>query len=281
MSPTAAADAAGQSPDLRRGGGAVDAVSAAVVLLGLLVVLAMVSAWHITQGTSGIGVRDLIAVMTGTDSRAEAGPSARDILLGSRLPRVGAGILVGIALGVAGALFQSLARNPLASPDTLAVTGGSYFAVTVVTAFGIALPVWASGGVAFVAGLAAPPPVPGPPGGRAAPPTRPAPPGPPPPLPRQPGPPPLRLPSPGAPRRRRGLGARRADPFDPGHRDPAGRRPHRHRGDSGRTDRLRRALLPGHRPPAVPAGSRAGQACRAYSGHGDHRRDHRHRRRCT
>src|SRR5699024_12032251 len=68
---------------------------------------------------------------------------------------LGAGILVGIALGVAGALFQPLARNPLASPDTLAVTGGSYFAVTVVTAFGIALPVWATGGVAFVGGLAA------------------------------------------------------------------------------------------------------------------------------
>ena len=155
MSPTAAADADRRSPDLRRGGEVFGAVSAAVVLLGLLVILALVSAWHITQGTSAIGVRDLLAAVTGTASPAEAGPSARDILLGSRLPRVGAGILVGIALGVAGALFQSLARNPLASPDTLAVTGGSYFAVTVVTAFGIALPIWASGGVAFVGGLAA------------------------------------------------------------------------------------------------------------------------------
>ena len=155
MSPTAAADADRRSPDLRRGGEVFGAVSAAVVLLGLLVILALVSVWHITQGTSAIGVRDLLAAVTGTASPAEAGPSARDILLGSRLPRVGAGILVGIALGVAGALFQSLARNPLASPDTLAVTGGSYFAVTVVTAFGIALPIWASGGVAFVGGLAA------------------------------------------------------------------------------------------------------------------------------
>ena len=155
MSPTAAAGADRRSPDLRRGGEFIGAVSAAVVLLGLLVILALVSVWHITQGTSAIGVRDLLAAVTGTASPAEAGPSARDILLGSRLPRVAAGILVGIALGVAGALFQSLARNPLASPDTLAVTGGSYFAVTVVTAFGIALPIWATGGVAFVGGLAA------------------------------------------------------------------------------------------------------------------------------
>ncbi len=136
--------------------GALGALSATGVLLGLALVLAPLSAWHITQGTSGIGFRELFAALTGTaSSPAEVGPSARDILIGSRLPRVGAGILVGVALGVAGALFQSLARNPLASPDTLAVTGGSYFAVTVVTAFGLAIPVWASGGVAFVGGLAA------------------------------------------------------------------------------------------------------------------------------
>ena len=138
-----------------RGRGVVGALSTTAALLGLVVLLVIASAWHITQGTSGIGVRELFSAVTGTLSPAEDGPSARDILLGSRLPRVGAGILVGIALGVAGALFQSLARNPLASPDTLAVTGGAYFAVTVVTAFGIAIPIWASGGVAFLGGLLA------------------------------------------------------------------------------------------------------------------------------
>lgn len=138
-----------------RGRGVVGALSTTAALLGLVVLLVIASAWHITQGTSGIGVRELFSAVTGTLSPAEDGPSARDILLGSRLPRVGAGILVGITLGVAGALFQSLARNPLASPDTLAVTGGAYFAVTVVTAFGIAIPIWASGGVAFLGGLLA------------------------------------------------------------------------------------------------------------------------------
>jgi ABC-type Fe3+-siderophore transport system permease subunit len=141
----------------RAGGrGITGALSATGALLALTVILVLISAWHITQGTSGIGVRDLLASFIGGDSTlAEAGPGARDILMGSRLPRVGAGILVGIALGVAGVLFQSLARNPLASPDTLAVTGGAYFAVTVITAFGIAIPMWASGGVAFIGGLLA------------------------------------------------------------------------------------------------------------------------------
>ncbi len=78
-----------------------------------------------------------------------------DILLGSRVPRLAAGIAVGFALGVAGALFQSLARNALASPDTLAVTGGSYLAVATVAAFGLAVPLWASGLTAFAGGIAA------------------------------------------------------------------------------------------------------------------------------
>ena len=80
---------------------------------------------------------------------------AGEILLGSRIPRLAAGIAVGFALGVAGALLQSLARNALASPDTLAVTGGAYLAVTSVAAFGLSVPLWASGLAAFVGGLAA------------------------------------------------------------------------------------------------------------------------------
>ncbi|AZL05325.1 iron ABC transporter permease [Brevibacterium aurantiacum] len=154
---TSASDGSKPKPaSPERKAGVFSPLSATGILLGLVIVLALLSAWHITQGTSGIGFRDLFATLTGSmSSPAEAGPSPRDVLIGSRLPRVGAGILVGVALGVAGALFQSLARNPLASPDTLAVTGGSYFAVTVVTAFGIAIPVWASGGVAFIGGLLA------------------------------------------------------------------------------------------------------------------------------
>ncbi|HWU28123.1 MAG TPA: hypothetical protein VN041_03395, partial [Microbacterium sp.] len=62
------------------------AVPAAGVLLALLVVLVVVSLWHLTQGTSG-------AVFADTD-----------VLFGSRVPRLAAGIAVGAALGVAGLL---------------------------------------------------------------------------------------------------------------------------------------------------------------------------------
>jgi len=130
--------------------GAVGATGA-LLLLGTSLVLAV--GWHLTQGTSGVGFGDLVRLATGQDSTSTE--ATRDILLGSRIPRVAAGVAVGFALGVAGALFQSLARNALASPDTLAVTAGSYLAVTVVAAFGLAIPLWASGAVAFARGLLA------------------------------------------------------------------------------------------------------------------------------
>jgi len=132
--------------------GALGAVGAGGILLLLAALLLLLSGWHLTQGTSGVGLVDLWGLLTG-DPAADA--TTRDILWGSRIPRLAAGIAVGWALGVAGALFQSLARNALASPDTLAVTGGAYLAVTVVAAFGVAIPLWASGGVAFAGGLLA------------------------------------------------------------------------------------------------------------------------------
>lgn len=107
------------------------------VLVALAVVLVAVACWHLTQGTSG-------AVFADTD-----------VLWGSRVPRLAAGVAVGVALGVAGILLQSLARNALASPDTLGVTAGAYLAVTALAAFGIAVPVWASGAVAFAGGIVA------------------------------------------------------------------------------------------------------------------------------
>ncbi|MBO3738769.1 iron chelate uptake ABC transporter family permease subunit [Actinoplanes sp. NEAU-H7] len=48
-----------------------------------------------------------------------------------RLPRTVAGLVVGAALGVSGALIQALTRNPLADPGILGLHAGASFAVTV------------------------------------------------------------------------------------------------------------------------------------------------------
>ena len=46
-----------------------------------------------------------------------------------RLPRSLAGLLVGVAFGVSGALLQAMTRNPLASPDMMGITQGAGVAV--------------------------------------------------------------------------------------------------------------------------------------------------------
>lgn len=48
-----------------------------------------------------------------------------------RLPRTVVGLVVGVALGLSGALIQALIRNPLADPGILGVHAGASFAVTV------------------------------------------------------------------------------------------------------------------------------------------------------
>src|SRR5690349_17755732 len=80
-----------------------------LVLLAAALVVAM--GWHITQGTSDVGFGDLWSLAFGGDGTTTE--ATRDILWGSRLPRVSAAVAVGFALGVAGTLLQSLARNAL------------------------------------------------------------------------------------------------------------------------------------------------------------------------
>lgn len=140
--------AAGRAADPRQ----MNIAGGVSTLIALVVALAIVGLWHLTQGTSGIGAAELMRMSLGEQVSVN-GVSTNDIFTGSRLPRLLAGIAVGFALGVAGILLQSITRNSLASPDTLAVTAGAYFALTTVAAFAVSIPLWASSGVAFVGGL--------------------------------------------------------------------------------------------------------------------------------
>ncbi|WP_329226545.1 iron ABC transporter permease [Streptomyces sp. NBC_01460] len=151
MSAPQTATAGGEAlPRAERGGGP----TGVAVLALLLAVTALVGMWHLTQGTSGVGVGDLVRHLAG-EREDTGGPPVGEIISGSRVPRLLAGVAVGFALGCAGALLQSVTHNALASPDTLAVTAGSYFTLTLVAAFGLTVPLWASGAVAFAGGLVA------------------------------------------------------------------------------------------------------------------------------
>lgn len=67
-----------------------------------------------------------------------------------RLPRLIEGILVGAALGVAGAVLQGALNNPLASPDVIGVTAGAGFgAVLIILAFPASIALLPVGALAF------------------------------------------------------------------------------------------------------------------------------------
>ena len=75
-----------------------------------------------------------------------------------RVPRTILGVVVGVALGLAGALMQAITRNPLADPGILGVNAGAYFAVVAgITFFGataVSSYVWWAFGGAIVTTVA-------------------------------------------------------------------------------------------------------------------------------
>jgi iron complex transport system permease protein len=86
----------------------------------------------IGMGEFQIGLSQVISTIFGQGDRLDT-----FVIMDLRMPRALVGLIVGFALGVAGALTQSIARNPLASPDVLGITwGASAVAVFLVTATG-------------------------------------------------------------------------------------------------------------------------------------------------
>lgn len=92
----------------------------AVVAFALLVVTMMV-------GSYAVSASDVLASVL----RLRDDPTVDFVVRDLRLPTATAALAVGIALGVAGTLFQKLLGNPLASPDFVGVSSGaSLFAVS-------------------------------------------------------------------------------------------------------------------------------------------------------
>ena len=71
-------------------------------------------------GDFPIALPRVVATLLGRGERID-----EFVIMDLRLPRALAGLVVGVALGVSGAITQSVARNPLASPDILGITGGA------------------------------------------------------------------------------------------------------------------------------------------------------------
>lgn len=117
---------------LRRGRGSFlvhrRAVLIAVVLAVLLAAAVVV---YLCVGESFVSPVEVVNVLLGR-------PSPDQLVVGTlRLPRLVVGLLAGLAFGVAGALVQTVARNPLASPDVIGVTHGAGAATVAAMSFGL------------------------------------------------------------------------------------------------------------------------------------------------
>lgn len=124
-------------------------VRMAMVAALLLAYIVVVSAIHIVQGTASVGIPELWQWVTG---RADAQTGA--VIVDSRLPRVVAGLVVGAALGCAGAMMMSFARNVLAAPDTLAVNESAFLVLTIAAVANLHPGLVGEIGLAFLGGLA-------------------------------------------------------------------------------------------------------------------------------
>lgn len=100
------------------------------VCMLLTVAVVVTGAWSISVGDFAIPISDVIASLFGQ------GSTDADFIVGAlRLPRVLNGILVGAAFGMSGAIFQSLARNPLGSPDIIGFDSGAALGAVFVIAY--------------------------------------------------------------------------------------------------------------------------------------------------
>ncbi|MBA4219654.1 MAG: Fe(3+)-siderophore ABC transporter permease [Methylobacterium sp.] len=88
------------------------------VLAGTALALAVVL---LGTGTLAFAPAEVVAALFGRGEN----PMAERVVWGLRLPRVVTAACVGTALGMAGAIFQSISRNALGSPDIIGFTTGA------------------------------------------------------------------------------------------------------------------------------------------------------------
>lgn len=103
-------------------------LGAAVVLLFFVSVL---------LGSYTVTVPDFFAIVFNHVTGGARIPGASFIVMENKLPRAVIGTMTGTAFGLAGALFQTMLRNPLASPDVIGISSGaSAAAVVAIVIFG-------------------------------------------------------------------------------------------------------------------------------------------------
>lgn len=98
---------------------------------GIVIVMILLTGTAMTMGRYRISLQEILAVLCpALAPGTEVSDTMRTVIFNVRIPRVLLALLAGAGMSVAGAAFQALFSNPLATPDTLGVaTGASFGAV--------------------------------------------------------------------------------------------------------------------------------------------------------
>ncbi|WP_427019047.1 FecCD family ABC transporter permease [Pseudarthrobacter sp. P1] len=115
-----------------------------ILVAGALAVLVFVLLMvDVLLGSYTVTIPDFFRLLAGENI-----PGASFIVMENKLPRAVVGLMAGVAFGLSGAIFQSMLRNPLASPDIIGISyGASATAVAAIVFLG------ASGATVSVAAI--------------------------------------------------------------------------------------------------------------------------------
>lgn len=99
-------------------------VTVCLILLAIALVIALVT---LASGEYQVPLPDVVRALLG-----QAEGRVHMVVVEWRLPRTALALILGAALGISGAIFQSLTRNPLGSPDVIGFDAGAYSGALVV-----------------------------------------------------------------------------------------------------------------------------------------------------
>lgn len=124
-------------------------VRVVVVSLVLLVLALLCAIVALTLGDYPLTLDQVASALVGGGQKFH-----RMIVTEWRLPVVIAAVVFGALLGVGGAIFQSITRNPLGSPDVIGFDAGSYTAVVITVLVLHSSSTWSLAGASIIGGLA-------------------------------------------------------------------------------------------------------------------------------
>ncbi len=110
-----------------KSGKKISILRVSTVVLILLILLGTATLLSVAVGSAGYSITEIIKALLSNETSP-----IKTIVVNLRMPRVIVAVLVGASLAAAGALLQSVMKNPLADPGTIGVSAGAGTAATTI-----------------------------------------------------------------------------------------------------------------------------------------------------